>query len=282
MLDSSRSWKSRLAILLLGFNLLQAVLATAIVHRKGGFPWIFDKAAGLLTSQQAEKRGSIYYEGRVSVFDEIPIHSENLVFLGDSIFEFGEWHELLGDPNAVNRAIKGDDTTTVLRRIDQIVEGAPEKVVLCLGVNNLQKRMGLERTKREYQEIVDKLLAGSERTEVWLVQAFPANPWLYKQHIVPSHGGIHMPTVDEVADLNRFLQQTASSHPRVHHVPVPEVLDSSGRLTEEYTIDGLHLNGAGLKAVAHQVRKALAETETTPVARTPDIPHGLTKAPYRG
>lgn len=275
-------WKSGLTILLVGFNLLQAVLATAIVHRKGGFPWIFDKAAGLLTSQQAEKRGSIYYEGRVSVFDEIPIHSENLVFLGDSIFEFGEWHELLGDPHAVNRAIKGDDTSTVLRRIDQIVEGQPKKIVLCLGINNLQKRMGLERTKREYHEIVNKLLAGSDRTEVWLVPAFPVNPWLYKQHIVPIHGGIHMPTVDEVSNLNRFLQQTASNHPRVHHVAVPEVLDSSGRLAEQYTIDGLHLNGAGLRIVAHQVQRALAESESTPVARTFDNTPGMAKASYQG
>ena len=46
----------------------------------------------------------------LQVFDSLGVDSADIVFLGNSLTNGGEWDELLGMPNAVNRGISGDTT----------------------------------------------------------------------------------------------------------------------------------------------------------------------------
>jgi lysophospholipase L1-like esterase len=193
----------------------------------------------------------------LSVFEQSSIGSNDIVFLGDSIFDFGEWHELMGDPRAKNRAINGDDTNTVLKRLDQIVAGRPAHVVILLGINNFQKGMSFTQTTTEYRSIVERL-SESDTTQIWLLPVFPVHPGLYRRWIMPYDPGIRMPQQAEVERLNRFLQELAATHqPRVNFVPIPTVLDPSGHLAEDFTLDGLHLNGRGLSEIAKHLKKVL-------------------------
>lgn len=202
-----------------------------------------------------------YSSIRISVFDQIPLHTNDIVFLGDSIFNFGEWQELMNDPLAKNRAINGDNTSTILNRLDQIISGRPAHIVLLCGINNFQGRIPFEQTTNEYAQIVDRLLSASPKTQVWLLPAFPVRSELYHRWITPSFPGIHMPEQIEVERLNHFIQQlTAKDEIRVHYVPIPGVLDKSGHLADDFTLDGLHLNGRGLSEVAKDVKAAMSRS----------------------
>ena len=197
----------------------------------------------------------------MSVFEQLPLGTNDIVFLGDSIFNFGEWQELMDDPRAKNRAISGDDTANILKRLGQVTSGRPAHVVLLIGINNFQGGVPFTQTTNEYAQIVEKLLSASDRTKVWLVPIFPVNPNLYRRWITPGNPNIHMPEQSEVESLNRFLEHLTAKDPnRIHYVPVPSVLNSSGYLGEDFTLDGLHLNGRGLSEIAKHVKIAIGRS----------------------
>jgi lysophospholipase L1-like esterase len=196
---------------------------------------------------------------RISIFDQIPLHTNDIVFLGDSIFNFGEWQELMGDARAKNRAISGDDTSMILKRLDQIVSGRAAHIILLCGINNFQKGIPFEQTTNEYAQIVDRLLFASPETQVWLLPAFPVQPELYRRWITPGYPGLHMPEQVEVEKLNLFIRQLAAKEQiRVHYVPIPGILGKSGQLADDFTPDGLHLNGRGLSQTAEDVKAAMS------------------------
>ena len=51
---------------------------------------------------------STFYYQRVSLFEKLPTSNEDIIFLGNSITNGGEWVELLNDERIKNRGISGD------------------------------------------------------------------------------------------------------------------------------------------------------------------------------
>lgn len=51
--------------------------------------------------------GELYYQ-RASLFDTLGTNPSSIVMLGNSLTHGCEWHELLGNPNVVNRGINGE------------------------------------------------------------------------------------------------------------------------------------------------------------------------------
>ena len=62
-----------------------------------------------------------YFDTKVSYFAINSLSNYDWVFIGDSITERGQWHELFTDVIVANRGIGHDITTGVLNRIDTIV-----------------------------------------------------------------------------------------------------------------------------------------------------------------
>ena len=62
-----------------------------------------------------------------SLFDALPIRSNDIVFLGDSITDGCEWAELLDNRHVKNRGISADRSGWLLERIDSIIAGRPRK-----------------------------------------------------------------------------------------------------------------------------------------------------------
>ena len=246
--------RAALAVSIIG-NLACVGVALVVVGKNGGLPWLERKVREFFSaSEQSRPRGA-YADGRLSVFAQLPITSNDTVFLGDSIFDFGEWAELMNDPHAKNRGIIGDDTSSALRRLGQITSGMPARVVLLIGINNFQKKTPFDQTTTEYAEIVDRLLSASTDTNIWLVPVLPVHPDLYRQWVMPNYPEIQMPNQSEIEKLNGFIRQLAVTRgSRVHFAPVPSLLGMTGHLREGFTFDGLHLNGQGLMEVATQLK----------------------------
>jgi lysophospholipase L1-like esterase len=243
-----------LVILSLSLNLIGIVGSIIALQKKGGLPWLTRK----LTEITSAKKGSVtrgdYPSNRISVFAELPTEPTDIIFLGDSILDFGEWHEFMNDHRAKNRAINGDDTGTILTRLGSIVVGHPRHIVLLCGINNFQKRIPFTKTTTEYSQIVKTISSKSPGTDLWLLSVLPVNSILYRKWIVPDHPGINMPPRDQVVALNAFIKELTVGNPRLHFVELPNLLGSTGELQETYTLDGLHLNGLGLKMIAERLK----------------------------
>ena len=91
------------------------------------------------TMQAQEQKHSTFYYQRATLFEVLPTSKSDIIFLGNSITNGGEWAELLGNPHAKNRGISGDTTQGVLDRLSTITKGKPSKIFLLIGTNDLSR-----------------------------------------------------------------------------------------------------------------------------------------------
>ena len=80
-----------------------------------------------------------HYTQRIAMFEQEPVVTGNIIFLGNSITEIGNWKKLLNDSTVINRGIGGDITFGVLKRLDDIVKRQPSKLFLLIGINDIGK-----------------------------------------------------------------------------------------------------------------------------------------------
>jgi len=246
-----------LIVLSLMLNALFVLASVIIVLNMGGYQWLRREAAEVFPALRRNGPAADYASTMRSLFALLPAGPDDILLLGDSILDFGEWNEFLGTPRAKNRAINGDDTRTILSRLDQITRARPRHVVLLCGINNIQNGLSHAQTTREYAQIVAIITSQSIRTDLWELPTLPINTRVYQKWIVPDYGHLHMPTVEEVAALNAFIRTLPGNSSRIHLIDLPGLLDPAGELREEYTLDGIHLNGQGLKQVAIRLKQEL-------------------------
>ena len=82
-----------------------------------------------------------YYRQRVSLFRILPQTKGDIIFLGNSITDGGEWTEMFNDLKVKNRGISGDISAGVLNRLDEVYQRFPDKVFLLIGINDLARNI---------------------------------------------------------------------------------------------------------------------------------------------
>lgn len=210
----------------IGFNLLFLII-TGLSFVK------FDKVdAGAKKSNAAKRTGFHYYE-RTTLFNELPIPPDSIVFLGDSLTFRTEWSELFPRKNVINRGIGSDTTEGVLDRLDSVIAAQPRKIFLLIGVNDLKIR-SVSATIKSYSVIIDRIQTGSPNTEIFIQSLFPVNNSKYGNIL----------TNDKIKKMNMKLRSLANSS-GVHFIDLYSTFAKDDQLPEEYTIDGIHLTGKG-------------------------------------
>lgn len=86
-----------------------------------------------------QRKYSTFYEQRATLFEELPITSKDIVFLGNSITNGGEWGELFHNARVKNRGISGDICMGVYDRLEPILRGKPAKIFLLIGINDVSR-----------------------------------------------------------------------------------------------------------------------------------------------
>ncbi|RST59492.1 lipase [Siminovitchia terrae] len=210
----------------IGFNLLFLII-TGLSFVK------FDKVdAGAKKSNAAKRTGFHYYE-RTTLFNELPIPPDSIVFLGDSLTFRTEWSELFPGKNVINRGIGSDTTEGVLDRLDSVIAAQPRKIFLLIGVNDLKNR-SVSATIKSYSVIIDRIQTGSPNTEIFIQSLLPVNNSKYGNIL----------TNDKIKKMNMKLRSLANSS-GVHFIDLYSTFAKDDQLPEEYTIDGIHLTGKG-------------------------------------
>jgi lysophospholipase L1-like esterase len=163
-----------------------------------------------------------------------------VVMLGDSLTELGEWQEMFPEVKIANRGISSDTTSGILERLDEVLEAQPRKVFLMAGINDLSwggvdegvvlKNMG---------EITRRLKAQGVEEVVLQATIFPG-----KNH------GADLPR--KVERLNKGLVKLASEQ-GMEFVDLNGVLAPDGFLKTDFTMDGIHLNGKAYKVWAERL-----------------------------
>lgn len=200
---------------------------------------------------------STYYHQRVSHFKTLPKTTNDIVFVGNSISDGGEWSELFADIHIKNRGISGDISAGVLNRIDEIADRKPKKVFVMIGTNDLSRNTSTDSIFKNITKITSYLKQESPSTKVYVQSVLPVND-------VHKKFGGHTSKGEQIKLLNATLKQNATAYNFTFidlHTPF---CDANGKLNKNLTNDGLHLTGEGYLLWKHLVYPLVFDLETKP------------------
>jgi hypothetical protein len=118
---------------------------------------------------------STFYYQRVSLFEKLPVSNEDIIFLGNSITNGGEWAELLNDIRIKNRGISGDVCQGVLDRLNSIIDGEPSKIFLLIGINDLARGISSDSIVSGTEKIIDRIKLDSPNSLIYIQSILPVN-----------------------------------------------------------------------------------------------------------
>ncbi len=183
-----------------------------------------------------------YHRERLALFYREPIVTGKIVFLGDSLIEFGDWKTLLNDSTVINRGIAGDITFGVLKRLDDITVRQPAKLFLGIGINDVSKNIPTAVTVENIFSAVRNIKAGSPNTQIFVQSILPTNDAVKNEYPDAYNKN------ESVVAVNKKLKSKARKIGFIYIDLYKIFTDSNGKLNAEYAEkDGLHLNSAGYK-----------------------------------
>lgn len=194
-----------------------------------------------------------YWKQRTTLFDLLPIEKDDIVFLGNSITDGGEWSELFNNEKLKNRGISGDVISGIKERLYQVVDGKPEKIFLLVGINDVSHNLTAERILSEYEDLVKEIREKTPETR------------LYIQSIMPIDNGFNrykalIGKENVVTEINYGLPEIARKYGATYIDLWPALSDrATGKLKKKFTNDGLHLTGAGYAAWVEAIRGFVEE-----------------------
>lgn len=215
---------------LLAFSLLLnlgfAAAGFWAVQRLGGFSYVQFKM---------QHHGiSGVYAHRVDQYVQSPTPEGAVVFLGNSLTAQGAWGEWYPQWPIYNRGIEGDQCHWMLERLEPIQQQHAAVIVLMIGINDLIAASP-ETVLERYGQLVTALRQGSPNTAI-LVQS-----------LLPVNNSLRQSGIDNAAvrKLNQALvalsRESACTYVDLHR----HFCDAEGRLNTRFSVDGIHLNGAG-------------------------------------
>jgi lysophospholipase L1-like esterase len=200
---------------------------------------LFSLLLGSLASFGQENKFGTYYNQRLSLFEKLPDTKGEIIFLGNSITDGGEWLELLGNPKAKNRGISGDTTEGVLFRLNEVSRSKPAKVFLLIGINDLSRGVLRDTVYYSICRIAQKIRKDSPKTRVYVQSILPVNEsfGLFKNH------------TNKTADVLWVNAQmkTWCEKEQVQYVNLYSRFKNPDNelLNPQLTNDGLHIKGEG-------------------------------------
>lgn len=200
----------------------------------------------------AKKEYSPYYQHKKSMFESLPNTPGEIIFLGNSITDGCNWTELFSDLRVKNRGISGDVTDGILNRLDEVTESNPAKIFIMIGINDLSRDKSKKEILDKCEIIVDRIVTASPVTEIYLQSILPVNK---------NYGRFksHYSKADSIVSLNKGLEGLAKKKGQIYVDLYSSFIDDENNLKDDFTEDGLHLNGKAYKVWKSIVDKYISE-----------------------
>lgn len=211
-----------------------AAVGVTAVFCVAGMNWHY--TGSVLPAKRAETDilNTAFYKIKRSIHEAMPRGEGCVVFLGDSLTDYVPFSELVQGVRAVNRGIAGDNTLGALRRIDGIISLKPAKLFILLGTNDIVYNMTADTTAANLTAIIRRVQEASPSTKIFLETIMPTNP----------NFETHRPN-DVINALNVRVRAVAQET-GVELADTHSHMAEGGVLPQKWTVDGLHLNGAGV------------------------------------
>jgi lysophospholipase L1-like esterase len=179
-----------------------------------------------------------YYEQKVTQFRLLPDTKEEIIFLGNSITDIGEWAEIWQNTRVKNRGISSDNTFGVLARLDEVVSSKPSKIFILIGINDIAKGTPDSAIVSNYKKIIGRIQTSSPQTFIYVQSILPTNNE-FTEYVRHQNKDQHIRAV------NGELKKFCGTKKLVYVDLYSRFVDVNHKLDKRYTNDGLHLTGSG-------------------------------------
>ena len=182
----------------------------------------------------------------------LPVRDVDVVMVGDSLTEGGDWAAMFDGIAVANRGVGGRRARDVSARMDDILATQPEVAFVMVGVNDLARGLTVEETFADYIAVVDALAVADVDVVI--------------QSTVECRRAVCGNVLDAIRELNGKLAALADERGLVF-VDLNRTLSDDGGLRAAYTYDGTHLNADGYRlwadAVSGLVREKVSRRRDT-------------------
>ena len=180
-----------------------------------------------------------YYKHKVSQFEMLKDRNNiEIMMLGDSITDEGEWSELWGKV-VQNRGISGDTTTGVLDRLYTLNPNT-KRVFIMIGVNDIMRGVSEDIVFENYKKIIkffqDKNIEVIIQSTLYIGESRKQNFNV------------------KIEKLNQNLEEFAKSN-KIVFINLNPIFAPQKTLLKSFTKDDLHLNADAYKLWIETLKK---------------------------
>ena len=187
-----------------------------------------------------------YFDEKNVMYEEMPIHPENVVMVGDDYIDRGVWNEFFADTTIKNRGITYDASEHVLYRIGRIASQKPHKIFVSAGYNDIRHGTPDETVVENIRQIFKTVSKLSPDTRCYWLNIVGTADFTEEQRasvrlINAEVAKLGLKAGFETIDINSVL--------------------SDGIADGTYSWDGgKYLNGAGYEAYAKAIEEPMKRT----------------------
>lgn len=182
------------------------------------------------------------------------------LFVGSSLMEMFPVTKLLKEAGYIgevyNRGIGGYTAVELLEAIDVcILELKPSRIFINIGTNDLtDPAISIEMLKKRYDEILTRIEIELPNVEIYLMAYYPVNKEAATE---AAREALEIRTNEKIRKANQMVMGLAKKNKR-KYIDVNDALkDEKGRLKREFTIEGIHINEDGYRAITPALLKYL-------------------------
>ena len=179
-----------------------------------------------------------HYKIKRTAYEGLPDGKREVIFLGNSITEHGEWNELFKNKYIINRGIGGDIAWGVYDRLDEVLSSKPKKIFLLIGINDIGRYIPNRMIADKIEQILDKITNESPKTKLYLQTILPINEKMIWYDYMKNKS-------EQIVILNKKIKALAISRNIKLIDLYKHFVNKDGDLPKKYTWDGLHLSSAG-------------------------------------
>lgn len=185
-----------------------------------------------------------------------------IVFTGSSLMEMFEINKLLkehGDDTIIyNRGIGGFISDELLAVIDVCaIDLMPSKVFINIGTNDLSwSSIPINQLMDNYDKIISAIENAVPNVKIYLMAYYPVN---YEAAAEEMKECLKIRTNEKINAANTEVQKLAEKHGQRYIDINHNLKDEQGRLKAEYTIEGMHINEDGYRAIYDDIMAFVKE-----------------------
>lgn len=185
-----------------------------------------------------------------------------VVFTGSSLMEMFPINKLLkehGDDTIIyNKGVGGFISDELLAVIDVCaIDLMPSKVFINIGTNDLSwSSIPISQLMDNYDKIISAIEKAVPDVKIYLMAYYPVN---YEAAAEEMKECLKIRTNEKINTANAEVKKLAEKHGQRYIDINRNLKDDLGRLKAEYTIEGMHINEDGYRAVYDDIMAFVKE-----------------------